>query len=821
MNSANVSTCEVKPLDCDTPRAATSAPDNSASNTENQSSIVANIRNIDTLDQLRFINLLNMSKSPIVIKDGEMMFYSCLDLQSGLKDYIYAPYIRSEYIKIRTCYVNGLLIKDFKLGIDNTAATFISSQVNRYPEANKYYKICILEDNEYNEFIKLFELKTISDIYSVIKIADYMLLDYRSITKSIYELLESLEKYAIGKYWNRLCTKPAYNEYLKYRMFKTEAVEMADYNTFEIFKEGKDIINRKRDFYDTINDTQHHRNEINNVFCDEIPTLAENESNWDNKFDAFRDKYYSPPSADSLINRSTTVQLFEKANEFCQKFNDYKLVFRLYRTFALVPEFAHTIFAKEIQIIYRDAIIKSYTDGDGVFNPNTGLYKQWNRFTGYAFYLMYLEECYNSSTTIKESRYVFTSDDVEYWIHSKRSAYTMAIQYKVYYDYSRFGYKFVHYGYNSYADTNILPAYEPFTVGNLASICYTGYSRPIDGSYGYKGATNGIHNMNAIRHRLMLASNGLFNDSFPWQECSLNLTGSLLVACTAVSIHDASNDVIDDKFYNNNASKPFIGEFIKSADYRFMQYFNTLYADADIDLYIDDNNVESYLEKARTFISYIKNRYHYIHIEEITNDYGFTRFKVRQLPLKAVHLQRNQILKNIDIYMNHYGNLYRYHLPVVRMSYNGERIYFYPSCLSALFTGVNGNYKWFKSQVSALDIIIKYMRRGFSIILNTEERRILEARLEYLKSVENENTNFINSIKKLKDYIKNKLSIPVSDINVFHSINNISISFTSTIEKRLKCKIKPHHCNVDGNWKVSNGQIINPSIVFAANYKAD
>ena len=63
----------------------------------------------------------------------------------------------------------------------------------------------------------------------------------------------------------------------------------------------------------------------------------------------------------------------------------------------------------------------------------------------------------------------------------------------------------------------------------------------------------------------------------------------------------------------------------------------------------------------------------------------------------------------------------RFHLPCVRAYYQGDNVYMLPSCISAMMTGINIEYKYFAGIRNPVEIINKYMQRGYGIILNTEE----------------------------------------------------------------------------------------------------
>ena len=63
----------------------------------------------------------------------------------------------------------------------------------------------------------------------------------------------------------------------------------------------------------------------------------------------------------------------------------------------------------------------------------------------------------------------------------------------------------------------------------------------------------------------------------------------------------------------------------------------------------------------------------------------------------------------------------RFHLPCVRAYYNGDNVYLLPSCISAMMTGLNIDYKYFVGSRDPVDIINKYMMRGFGTLLNNVE----------------------------------------------------------------------------------------------------
>jgi hypothetical protein len=64
----------------------------------------------------------------------------------------------------------------------------------------------------------------------------------------------------------------------------------------------------------------------------------------------------------------------------------------------------------------------------------------------------------------------------------------------------------------------------------------------------------------------------------------------------------------------------------------------------------------------------------------------------------------------------------RFHLPCVRMYYNGDNVFMLPSSIGAVMTNTNTDYKYFAGVRDPPQIISKYRSRGFTTLLNKTER---------------------------------------------------------------------------------------------------
>lgn len=78
---------------------------------------------------------------------------------------------------------------------------------------------------------------------------------------------------------------------------------------------------------------------------------------------------------------------------------------------------------------------------------------------------------------------------------------------------------------------------------------------------------------------------------------------------------------------------------------------------------------------------------------------------------------------SVDMYVNSTTDVANYHLPCVRMAMSGSGpLLIHPSCAIALRTGVNLDYKHVCGKKHPYDIIMKYNRAGYNILLNRCEQ---------------------------------------------------------------------------------------------------
>lgn len=112
---------------------------------------------------------------------------------------------------------------------------------------------------------------------------------------------------------------------------------------------------------------------------------------------------------------------------------------------------------------------------------------------------------------------------------------------------------------------------------------------------------------------------------------------------------------------------------------------------------------------------------------DVSEDDNIMMLKISEsikFKVKSVHLNHT-----IEIFKTKYEEFFscvaRFHLPCVRGYYDGNNVLLTPSCVSALMTGVNMDYKYFAGVRDPIEIMNKYRFRGFSLLLTDAEKNYM------------------------------------------------------------------------------------------------
>jgi len=120
--------------------------------------------------------------------------------------------------------------------------------------------------------------------------------------------------------------------------------------------------------------------------------------------------------------------------------------------------------------------------------------------------------------------------------------------------------------------------------------------------------------------------------------------------------------------------------------------------------------------------------------------------------------------KNIEVFRvknkDFLSGVSQFHLPCVRGFYNGLNCYLLPSCISALMTFMNGNYKYVAGTKDPIEIILKYANRGFGTYINLNEREHVDKYISNVRQWRN-----IYGSHNVGNYMT------LNDISDMHSVN--------------------------------------------------
>jgi len=120
-------------------------------------------------------------------------------------------------------------------------------------------------------------------------------------------------------------------------------------------------------------------------------------------------------------------------------------------------------------------------------------------------------------------------------------------------------------------------------------------------------------------------------------------------------------------------------------------------------------------------------------------------------------IKSEYLLHNVEVFRTKTDEFFscvaNFHLPCVRAYYNGENVFMLPSCVTALMTNINIDYKYFAGVRDPIEILNKYRVRGFGTLINEQEKLRM---IEY-NSVENKWNGMFSVDPKNKDKVKKLL----------------------------------------------------------------
>ena len=177
------------------------------------------------------------------------------------------------------------------------------------------------------------------------------------------------------------------------------------------------------------------------------------------------------------------------------------------------------------------------------------------------------------------------------------------------------------------------------------------------------------------------------------------------------------------KVKNNN---DFINNNIMSNETIFEQsYYNINNSDDMTIHYLNNFNVNSFKYKQPNHIVclYINDyRDENNKVPEIDN---YLILQISESIRFKYSINTQSIHKTFELFRTYNNNFFstvaRFHLPCVRAYYQGNNVYMLPSCITAMMTKINIEYRYFAAIHDPFDIINKYITRGYGILLNNNE----------------------------------------------------------------------------------------------------
>ncbi len=223
--------------------------------------------------------------------------------------------------------------------------------------------------------------------------------------------------------------------------------------------------------------------------------------------------------------------------------------------------------------------------------------------------------------------------------------------------------------------------------------------------------------------------NKTFNSKLTQQEFE-NMTDSIIFKVYLYNKYIEAKSIMTQKLISDkkvNIDNKFIAEYLVPNNYESMNIYK-----------VDANNYENYGVQDSEVIYY---RNHLLKDEQQSYSEKDNQMVVKfsenlrfQLYCKKTKIEMFRIKEK-----EFFSAVARFHFPCVRSYFQGDNVYILPSCVSAMMTGLNIEYKYFAGIRNPNEIINKYLFRGFGVLLNKFERNLW---LEYNKTSDNKQYKF-------------------------------------------------------------------------------
>jgi len=213
-----------------------------------------------------------------------------------------------------------------------------------------------------------------------------------------------------------------------------------------------------------------------------------------------------------------------------------------------------------------------------------------------------------------------------------------------------------------------------------------------------------------------------FNDTYGFNKTIQefeNMTDDILFKTYMYTKYINSKMLTNKKILNdNNKNNIFVKEYMIPNIYENMNIYKVDYANYET-YDVQDSDVVYYRNDFGNIFTQKENHM----VMKISENIRYKLF-CKSTKIETFRIRDKEFFSTVA----------RFHFPCVRAYYQGDNVYILPSCISAMMTGLNIEYKYFAGVRNPVDIINKYMQRGFGVLLNKFEINIW---LEYNKNTEN------------------------------------------------------------------------------------
>lgn len=186
-------------------------------------------------------------------------------------------------------------------------------------------------------------------------------------------------------------------------------------------------------------------------------------------------------------------------------------------------------------------------------------------------------------------------------------------------------------------------------------------------------------------------------------------------------------------------------------------------------------------------------------------------------------IESSRLKRTVEIFkvepVDPFNTVARFHYPCVRAYMQGETFYMLPSFITAMMTSINVDYKYFAGSRDPVEIYNKYRMRGYSSILNSNEKKSI---LMYNRHIDTCNGQFKTTddsqefgTKSINDKIFSpgvyKLGLPedIYSESTHEYINNVN-ELRELYEKECKINLKSAPVDVLSFTSIGKNGCINP-----------